>query len=121
MDCVLAKSACAKIAMNERALVGFKLLLLVRIRSTVTVRIGTVCLPCRNYALDIAWHVNQSQIMRPCSQHFFFWKRNLNILFNHLRDTHELSRLQTLNLYGVALFVVQKFYERNDTRTELNY
>jgi hypothetical protein len=58
--------------------------------------------------------------MRFSSQQLFFI-RNLNILFNHLRDTHELPRLQTLNLYGVALFGVYEFCEGNGVHLELNY
>jgi len=108
--------------MNERALMGFKLPLLVRIRTTGTVRIETV-------PAEITRLISRGTLTRDRSRGFFstffFWGggriRNTNILFNHLRDTHELSRLQTLKLYGVALFGVYKFCEGNGIGIELYY
>ena len=43
MDALPCEERMREIDMNERAVVGFKLTLLVRIRTTDTVRIGTVC------------------------------------------------------------------------------
>jgi hypothetical protein len=52
MDARPCEERCVNIDMNERALVGFQLLLLVRCQNW-----EFLCI-CKSYALDIAWHVN---------------------------------------------------------------